>query len=189
MRIRHTAIIGILIAASLLLLSASAACSKVDHERVAEEVALEWTMTEVEFVSEDIAAVATRWYGRSMGLKVVGGLRPSTRRDTYEGSFSTVADADQIRDSLVWEIGSPVERADGLYEVTATASISFDVAPSKISEIYVRVPGLVSELTMPYGGTVDFKLEVDTTTREVIAAEMPLISVRLRQTPQGGVAN
>ena len=53
MRIRYMATIGVTIAASLLVLSASAACGKEDHERIAEDVTREWAMTEAEDISEE----------------------------------------------------------------------------------------------------------------------------------------
>lgn len=71
MRIPHTAIIGTMIAASLLVLSASAACGKVDHDRIAEDVAREWTMTEVEGISEEIATMATQRYGPRVFVNVI----------------------------------------------------------------------------------------------------------------------
>lgn len=189
MRKRYTAFIGTMIVAWLFLLSASAACSKVDHERVAEEVALEWTMTEADGISEEIAAMATKRYGRTAGLRVSIGLDPASRRETYKETFDTVADAAQISDTIGWEIGSPMRQADGRYEVIATASISFDVGPSKSSDINRRMPGIVSDFKMPYGGTVDFKLEIDTNTRVVIASNMPPMSVNIRQMPQKGFYN
>ena len=66
MRMRYAAIIGTMIAAALLVLSASLACGKEDHERIAEDVAREWTVTEADGISEEIAAMATRevWRAR-----------------------------------------------------------------------------------------------------------------------------
>ena len=189
MRMRYAAIIGIMIVVTLLVLSASAACSREDPERIAEDVAREWTMTEVEGVSNEIAAVATRWYGHSISVRVSGGLVPSTRRELHDGSISTAADADQIRDTIQWEFAPPTKTADGRYGVIATASVSFDVAPSESSDILSWMPDLFSYLKVPYGGSVDYTLEVDTTAREVINAKMPLISVRLREVPRGGNLN
>ena len=96
MRIPHTAFIGIMIVVTLLVLSASVACGKEDHERIAEDVARErtmseadgiseekgdheriaedvareWTMTEADGISEEIAAMATRRYGSSVVLNI-----------------------------------------------------------------------------------------------------------------------
>jgi hypothetical protein len=189
MRIPYTATIGIIIGAALLVLSASLACGKEDHERIAEDVAREWTMDEAEGVSKEIAAVATRWYGHSIGVRVSGGLVPSTRKELHDRSISTAADADQIRDTIQWEFAPPTKTADGRYEVIATASVSFDVAPSESTDILSWMPDLFSYLKVPYGGSVDYTLEVDTTAREVINAKMPLISVRLREVPRGGNLN
>ncbi len=195
MRIRYTAFIGTMIAASILLLSTSAACGQEDHERIVEEVAREWATTEAEDISEEIAAMATRWYGPRIFVNVIDDSTSSSpgvaaaRKEEFEGRLAMEADATEIQDSIEWEFGSPIKQADGRFEVIATASISFDIAPSESSDLYFRMPGLVFELRKPYSGSVDFKLEVDTTTKEVIAAKMPLISVRLREVPRGGTLN
>ena len=70
--------------------------------------------------------------------------------------------------------------ADGRYEVIATASISFDIVPSKSSDYLREMPELhLPMLRTPHSGSVDYKLEVDTTAREVKNAKMPLASVRI----------
>ena len=71
MRNPHTAIIGTMIGAALLVLSASLACGREDHERIAEDVAREWVTTEAEDISEEIAAMATRRYGGRVFVEVI----------------------------------------------------------------------------------------------------------------------
>ena len=189
MGIRYSATLGTLMGAALLLLWATLACGQIDHDRIAEDVAREWAMTEAEDISEEIAAMATKRYGRTAGLRVSVGLDPTSRRETHKETFDTVADAAQISDTIGWEIGSPIRRTEGRYEVIATASISFDVGPSKSSDIYRRMPGIVSGFKMPYSGSVEFKLEIDTNTKVVIASSMPPMSVNIRQMPQKGFYN
>lgn len=192
MRIRYTAIIGTVIGAAFLVLTVSAACGQEDHERIAEEVALEWTMTEVDIISEDIADMATRRYGPRAFVQIV---EDETISPTNTAALDKLppgervpmsADVGQIQETIEWEFGTPILQADGRYEVIATATISFDIAPSKSSDLNFLIPSLSDELKGTYGGSVDFKVKVDTTTREVIAAKMPLISVRIRQLREEG---
>ena len=192
MSIRYMAIIGVTIAASLLVLSASAACSREDPERIAEDVAREWTMTEVEGVSEEIAAMATRRYGGRVFVQIVDDSPSSSShfippgKKPYEGRIPMSADADQIQETIQWEFSPPTKTADGLYEVIATASISFDIVPSESSEFRREMPELHLPMLRAYHrGSVDFNLEVDTTAREVSNAKMPLASVRISRIPQG----
>ena len=211
MRIRYMATIGVTIAASLLVLSASAACGKEDHERIAEDVtrewamteaediseekgdheriaegvAREWTMNEAEGISEEIGAVATRRYGSPVFVRVACDsnssylCRAALGKESYEEKISTAADEGQIRDTIRWEFGPPTRKGDGRYEVIATASISFDIAPSESSDTVREMPDLISLLRSPYTGSVDYELDVDTTSREVSDANMPLASVRI----------
>ena len=186
MRIPHTVLIGSMIAASLLFLGVATACGKVDHERIAEDVARGWAMTEAEAISEEIAAMATRRYGGRVFVEVIDdstSLSPrvaAARKEEFEGRVPMEANAGQIRDTIEWEFGSPTKQEDGRYEVIATASVSFDIAPSESSEFRRKTPELhLSMLRSHHSGSVDYRLEVDTTTREVIAAKMPLYSVRI----------
>ncbi len=196
MRIRYTATIGTMIGAALLVLWVSLACGQVDHERVAEDVAREWAMTEAEAISEEIAAMATRRYGPRVFIEVVDDSSSTSprfavaRNDVFEGRVPMEANAGQIRDTIEWEFGSPTKQEDGRYEVIATASISFDIAPSESSEFRRKTPELhLSMLRSHHSGSVDYRLEVDTTTREVIAAKMPLYSVRISRIPEQGILN
>lgn len=193
MRTRYTAIIGTVIAAAFLVLSASAACGQEDHERIAEDVAREWATTEAESISEEIADMAARRYGPRAFIRIVEG---ETISPTNIAALDKLppgervpmsADVGQIQETIEWEFGTPILQADGRYEVIATATISFDIAPSKSSDLNFLMHGLSDELKGTYGGSVDFKVEVDTTTREVIATKMPLISVRIRQLREEGV--
>ena len=196
MRIRYTAFIGTMIVAPLLLLSASAACSKVDHERVAEEVAREWATTEAEVIVEEIAAMAIQRYGSRIFVEIIDdttSLSPrvaAARKEEFEGRVPMEANAGQIRDTIEWEFGSPTKQEDGRYEVIATASISFDIAPSESSEFRRKMPDLhLTMLRTHHSGSVDYRLEVDTTTREVSSAKMPLYSVRIYRIPQERTLN
>ena len=190
MGIRYSATIGTMIGAALLVLWASLACGQVDHERVAEDVAQEWAMNEVEGISEEIAAMAIQKYGPRIFVEVVDDSISSSprvaaaRKDEFEGRVPMEVNAGQIRDTIEWEFGSPTKQEDGRYEVIATASISFDIAPSESSEFRRKTPELhLSMLRSHHSGSVDYRLEVDTTTREVIAAKMPLYSVRISEIP------
>ena len=185
MSIRYMATIGVTIAASLLVLSASAACSREDPERIAEDVAREWTMTEVDGISEEIAEMATRRYGGRVFIQIVDDSSTSSSlvrpgKKPYEGRIPMSADAGQIQETIQWEFGLPIKSEDGRYEVLATASISFDIVPSKSSDYLRELPELhLPMLRTPHSGSVDYKLEVDTTAREVSSAKMPLASVRI----------
>ena len=190
MRIRYTAIFGAMIAAAFLLLIASAACGQEDHERIAEEVAWEWATSEAEDISEEIADMAIQKYGPRVFVEVVDDSTSSSprvaaaRKDEFQGRVPMEANAGQIRDTIEWEFGSPTKQEDGRYEVIATASISFDIAPSESSEFRRKTPELhLSMLRSHHSGSVDYRLEVDTTTREVIAAKMPLYSVHISEIP------
>ena len=178
MGIRYTAIGRALMGAAFLLLIASAACGEEDHERIAEDVARGWAMNEVEGISEEIAAMAIRKYGPRIFVEVVDDSISSSprvaaaRKDEFEGRVPMEVNAGQIRDTIE-------------YEVIATASISFDIAPSESSEFRRKTPELhLSMLRSHHSGSVDYRLEVDTITREVIAAKMPLYSVRISEIPQ-----
>ena len=186
MRIPHTAFIGIMIVVTLLVLSASVACGKEDHERIAEDVAREWTMTEADGISEEIAEMATRRYGGSVFVEVIYDSPSSSSISTpvgkkpYEGRIPMSADAGQIQETMQWEFAPPTKKEGGHYEVIATASISFDIVPSKSSDYLRELPELhLPMLRTPHSGSVEFKLEVDTTAREVSDANMPLASVRI----------
>lgn len=195
MRIRYTVIFGTMIAASLLVLGGSIACGKEDHERIAEDVAQEWATTGAEAISEEIAAMAIQRYGPRVFVEVIDDDASSSprvaaaRKEEFEGRIPMEVDADQIRETIQWEFGSPTKQEDGRHEVIATASISFDITPSESNEFLRRMPALISEFEASYSGSVDFKLEIDTTTGEVIAAKMPLMSVHIRQTPQKRTLN
>ena len=186
MRNPHTAIIGTMIGAALLVLSASLACGREDHERIAEDVAREWAMTEADGISEEIAAMATRRYGGRVFVEVIYDSPSSSSKSTpvgkkpYEGRIPMSADSGQIQETMQWEFSPPTKSADGRYEVIATASISFDVAPSESSDYLREMPELhLPMLRTPHSGSVEFKLEVDTNAREVSDANMPLASVRI----------
>ena len=192
MRIRYTATVGALIAACLLGFGASTACGQQDHEGIADEVAREWAMNEAESISEEIGDMAARRYGPRAFVQIV---EDETISPTNSAALDKLpagervpmsADVGQIQETIKWEFGTPVLQTDGRYEVIATATITFDVGLSKSSDLYFLMPGLSDELRGTYDGSVDFKLEVDTTTREVIAAKMPLISVRIRQLREEG---
>ncbi len=194
MRTRYTAVFGTVIAVAFLVLSVSAACGREDHDRIAEEVAREWTMTELESVSEEIAAVATRRYGYPMFIRIAPGDSWTSGHTTvgkllYDDPIRTAADARQIRDSIQWEFGEPTRKADGRYEVIATASISFDIAPSDFRYTLSEMHSMISILKRPYTGSVSYELDVDTTSKEVMNAIMPLASVRLFGVPSGGNYN
>lgn len=195
MRTRYAAIIGTMIAAAFLVLSVSAACGQEDHERIAEEVAREWATTEAEAISEEIAAMALQKYGPRVFVEVVDDSVSSSprvaaaRREEFEGRVPMEASAGQIQETLQWEFGAPTKMEGGRYEVIATASISFDIAPSESSEFSLRMPGLTSEFEESFSGSVDYRLEVDTTTREVSSAKMPLYSVRIYRIPQERTLN
>ena len=191
MGIRYTAIGRALMGAAFLLLIASAACGEEDHERIAEDVARGWAMNEVEGISEEIAAMAIQKYGPRIFVEVVDDSISSSprvaaaRKDEFEGRVPMEVNAGQIRDTIEWEFGSPTKQEDGRYEVIATASISFDIAPSESSEFRRKTPELhLSMLRSHHSGSVDYRLEVDTITREVIAAKIPLYSVRISEIPQ-----
>ena len=185
MRIPHTAFIGIMIVVTLLVLSASVACGREDHERIAEDVAREWTVTEADGISEEIAEMATRRYGGRVFIQIVDDSSTSSSlvrpgKKPYEGRIPMSADAGQIQETMQWEFSPPTKSAGGRYEVIATASISFDIVPSKSSDYLRGMPELhLPMLRTPHSGSVEFKLEVDTTAREVSDANMPLASVRI----------
>ena len=195
MRIRSTTTIVTMIAASLLVLGGSIACGKEDHERIAEDVAQEWATTGAEAISEEIAAMAIQRYGPRVFVEVIDDDASSSprvaaaRKEEFEGRIPMEVDADQIRETIQWEFGSPTKQEDGHHEVIATASISFDITPSESNEFLRRMPGLTSELEESFSGSVDYRLEVDTTAREVIAARMPLYSVRISRIPQERTLN
>lgn len=195
MRTRYTAIIGTVIAAAFLVLSASFACGQEDHERIAEDVAREWATTEAAAISEEIAAMAIQKYGPRVFVEVVEDNVSSSpkavaaRKEEFEGRVPMEANAGQIKESIQWEFGSPIKREDGRYEVIATASISFDIAPSESSGLYLRMPALTSDLEKSYSGSVDYRLEIDTDARGVSSAKMPLYSVRIYRIPQERTLN
>ena len=155
MRIPYTANIGIIIGAALLALSASSACGQQDHERIAEDVAREWVTTEAEDISEEIAAMATRRYGGRVFVEVIYDSPSSSSKSTpvdkkpYEGRIPMSADAGQIQETMQWEFAPPTKSADGRYEVIATASISFDIVPSKSSDYLRELPELHLPMLTP----------------------------------------
>ena len=195
MGICYSATLGTLMGAALLVLWATLACGEIDHERIAEDVAREWAMTEAEDISEEIAAMATKRYGPRVFVEVVDDSSTTSprvaaaRKEEFEGRVPMEANAGHIRESIQWEFGSPTKIEDGGYEVLATASISFDIAPSESSEFYLKMPGLASDIEASYSGSVDYRLEVDTTTREVSSAKMPLYAVRIYRIPQERTLN
>ena len=190
MRIRYTAIIGTMMAASLLLLCASVACGKVDHERIAEDVAREWATTEAESISEEIAAMATRRYGARVFVQIVDDESFSPSNASAVGNLRRgerlpmSADTSQIQETIQWEFDTPAKNEDGRYEIIATASVSFDIVPSGSSGVLLATPDtLLPMLRTHHSGSVDYRLEIDTTTREVSSAKMPLYSVRIYRIP------
>lgn len=196
MRTRYTAIIGTMIAAAFFILSASAACGQEDHERIAEEVAREWTTAEAEAISEEIAVMATRRYGGRVFVRIVEDKTISPSNASTVGNLPRgeripmSADVGQIRETIQWEFGSSTKIEDGRYEVIATASVSFDIVPSGSSGIPLETPKtLLPMLRTHHSGSVDYRLEVDTTTREVSSAKMPLYSVRIYRIPQERTLN
>ena len=180
MRIQCTAFIGTMIVASLVMLGASTACDRVDHERIAEDVALEWTMTEAEEVSEEIAKMANYRYGRTTFVEVYGNDSRLISRD----EFRTSVDRDQLQQSIEWEFGPPIEIGEERYEVIATASVSFSLIPPKSSSLFQD-----PTFGVPYSGSVSYELEVDTTKREVTGAVMPRMSVRIHKVHREGYLN
>ncbi|MDE2717390.1 MAG: hypothetical protein OXI33_10280 [Chloroflexota bacterium] len=184
-----------MIAAAFLVLSVSVACGQEDHERIAEEVAREWAMNEAEAISEEIAAMALQKYGPRVFVEVVEDSVSSSprsvaaRKEEFEGRVPMEANAGQIKESIQWEFGSPIKGEDRVYEAIATASLFFDIAPSESSEFYLRMPRLTYDLEQSYSGSVDYRLEIDTTTKGVIAAKMPLYSVHIYRIPQERTLN
>ena len=137
MRIRYTATVGALIAASMLVLSVSTACGQEDHEHIADEVAREWATTEAEAISEEIGDMAARRYGPRAFIRIV---EDETITPTNIASLDKLppgervpmsADVGQIRESINWEFTPATETADGRYEVVATAAVSFDIGPAE----------------------------------------------------------
>ena len=162
MRIPHTILIGSMIAASLLLLSASIACGRQDHERIAEDVARGWATTEAEAISEEIADMASRRYGGRVFVQIVDGDSISPSNASAVGNLPRgeripmSANVGQIQETIQWEFRPPTRKGDGRYEVIATASISFDIVPSESSDIVREMPDLISLLKRPYTGSVDY---------------------------------
>ena len=100
------------------------------------------------------------------------------------------ADVGQIRETIQWEFGPSTKSEDGRYEIIATASVSFDIGPSGSSGIFLEPPGtILPMLRTHHSGSVDYRLEIDTTTKGVIAAKMPLYSVRIYRIPQERTLN
>ena len=116
MRIPYAAIIGTMIAASLLVLSTSVACGREDHERIAEDVAREWTMTEADGISEEIAEMATRRYGGRVFVQIGDDDSISPSNASAVGNLPrgeripTAAAADQIQRTIQWEFGPPTRK-------------------------------------------------------------------------------
>ena len=190
MRIRRTAIVGTLIAASLLVLSASVACGRQDHERITEEVAREWSTSEAEDISEEIAAMANIRYGMTIfvetyenGFPNEPGMEDSSRLISSD-KIRTSVDREQLQQSIEWEFGPPIEKEEGRYEVIAKASVSFTLLPPESSSLF-RDP----TFRKPYSGSVNYELEVDTTKREIISAVMPRMSVRIYKVHREGYLN
>ena len=195
MGIRYSATIGTMMGAALLVLWASLACGQVDHERIAEDVAREWAMTEADGITKDIAAMATRRYGGRVFFLIVEDetISPSNYSALDKlppgERVPMSADVGQIQETIKWEFGAPTKMEGGRYEVIATASISFDIAPSESSELYLKMPRFTSELEESFSGSVDYRLEIDADAREVSSAKMPLYSVRIYRIPQERTLN
>ena len=168
---------------------------KEGHERIAEAVAREWAMTEADGISEEIAAMATRSIRAFVAIEMTCDSSSSVScvatsgKEPYEERIPMAADSGQIRETIRWEFGPPNRKADGRYEIIATASISFDVAPSELGDVLRQMPDLVPDLRMPFGGWVDYTLEIDTTSREIKNANIPLASVRLTEMLPEGILN
>ena len=167
---------------------------KEGHKRIAEAVAREWAMTEADGISEEIAAMATRSIRAFIAIEMTCDSSSvscvaTSGKEPYEERIPMAADSGQIRETIRWEFGPPNRKADGHYEIIATASISFDVAPSELGDVLRQMPDLVPDLRMPFGGSVDYTLEIDTTSREVRKANIPLASVRLTEMLPEGILN
>ena len=173
---------------SVLVLCASIACGTEDHERIAEAVALGWTADEAERISEEIAAEMTRMRGRALPVTVqVFNSSSSSGRSvqTYQQTLRSAAEAGEIRDTLEWAFGAPTKESDGRYRIMATASVSFEIAPSGADEVLREVPGHWFP-AMSHRGAVDYVLEIDTATRAVTSATLLLKSVRIADLPREG---
>ena len=171
---------------SALALCASVACGAEDHERIAEAAALEWTADEAERISEEIAAEMTRMRGGAVPVTVQVFDSPLSQGRTvltYEETLRWTADAGQIRDTVVWAFGAPARKPDGRYAIVATASVSFQIAPSTTGEFLRDAPGHSFPTTF-HRGSVDYELEIDTAARDVTSARMLIKSVRIADLPR-----
>ena len=169
---------------SALTLCASVACGADDHELSAEAAALEWTAHESERISEEIAAEMTRMRGRAVPVTVQVFDSPSSGGavQSYEQTLRSTA---EIRDTVVWAFGAPARKLDGRYAIVATASVSFEIAPTTTGEFLRDAPGHAFPTTF-HRGSVDYELEIDTAARDVTGATMLLESVRIADLPREG---
>ena len=149
MRIPHTAFIGIMIVVTLLVLSASVACGREDHERIAEDVAREWTMTEADGISEEIAEMATRRYGGRVFIQIVDDSSTSSSlvrpgKKPYEGRIPMSADAGQIQETMQWEFAlRPRQRTGATKSLRRRRYPSTSCRPSRVT-IFARCPSFTS---------------------------------------------
>ena len=184
-RIPHTAFIGIMIVATLLVLSVSAACGKEDHERIAEDVAREWTMTEADGISEEIAEMATRRYGGRVFIQIVDDSSTSSslvrsRQEALRGQNSDVGGRrPDTGDDAVGVRRQPRRRTGATKSLLRRRYPSTSCRPSRVT-IFARCPSFTSpclgrltavQLTTNWKST--------RTAREVKNAKMPLASVRI----------
>ena len=189
MKARHAAMV--VVGVSVLVLSTSIACGAEDHERTAQAVALEWAANEAERISEEIAAEMTRRRGRALPVTVQVFDSPLSQGRTvlsYEETLRWTADADEIRDTIEWAFGAPTRKPDGRYAITATASVSFAIAPIRSAETFREAPGGWLPTTS-HRGSVDYELEIDTAARNVTTARMSGRSVRIADVPRQGAGD
>lgn len=184
MKALHAAMV--VVGVSVLVLSASIACGAEDHERIAEAVALEWTANEAKRISEEIAAETTRLRGGAIPVTIQVFNSPLSQGRTvlsYEETLRWTADAGDIRDTIAWAFGAPIRKPDGRYMIVATASVSFEIAPSGADETLREVPGGWFPATS-HRGSIDYALEIDTATRAVSSATLLLKSARITDLPR-----
>ncbi len=182
-----TVVVGV----SVLVLSASIACDAEDHERTAQAVALQWTEHEAESTSEEIAAEMTRRRGRALPITVQVFNSPSSSGRTvqsYEETLRPTADADEIRDTIEWTFGAPTRKPDGRYMIVATASVSFEIAPSRATETRRELPGGWFPATS-HRGSIDYELEIDTEAPNVTSATLLPKSARITDLPREGISD
>ena len=165
------------------MLCATIACGAEDNERIAEATALEWTTSDAERISEEIADAVTLLRGRALPVTIQVFDAPSSSGRTFqsrEGVVRWVADAAEIRDTIAWEFGAPTRTEDGRYVVIATASVSFEIAPIRADDILREVPGGWFPSTS-YRGLVDYELEIDTAARDVTSSTLLVEAVRITE--------